>query len=767
SSVSPTVDINGLEVAIGTNCIVAYDVDVKTPLNEGTNIDNQVTIFPSIEGGAGSTPGIYTISTPSSDTIIVDATPNLSTSTKVDDDADNFVDPGQTVTYTTTLINTGDGTGTGINIDDTIDTNTNGLTNFTFTDCGSSYVNSSVSPTVDINGLEVAIGTNCIVTYDITVKSSTTLGTTINNQTTISSATEGGPGATPSSDTLTSNGTVPDLSSSTKLDDDADNEVITGQLVRYTILLKNIGGQTATGVSTTDNLDSKLKNISSVALENCGSSYVDNSTSSPNIISIDDLEILNTIDCTIEFSGTVKTGYVGEIISNVVTISAAAEGGSGSTAISDNLAIANTAPDAKNDATSTNEDTAVTINVLDNDTDVDGNLNPATLAIATEPENGTVTVNNETGKINYTPDEGFVGTDTFKYQICDDDGLCDTAKVEVTVNPVEEENPSYNLNIFKVADPPNGEIVVPRNLLYPGSPGTIITYIMTVTNDSNSTVTNVVISDMIGDGMLYIPGSLVYEDVNLTDQAGDDRGDYNETELGMVTYFAGDLAPGDTRVAFFKIEVAEYSEAIPDLINKPACTSDQVICEVTSDPVVHPVDPFEVYKTVEDLNSGLVESGDKLKYTLRVVNIGHTPTTTVIVTDDLPDEITYVAGSITGLGADDSNTDILKWNIGIMAVGAEEIVTFEATVNAGVARSTVINNVGSVSSDQNTTPKVSSVETAKVITDVALAGTGSDTRPLRYTGMLLIIFGLALLGFTLYNPKEQIVQTMKVNSKKR
>ena len=40
--------------------------------------------------------------------------------------------------------------------------------------------------------------------------------------------------------------------------------------------------------------------------------------------------------------------------------------------------------------------------------------------------------------VTYTPDPNFNGTDTFTYQVCDDDGNCDTATVTVTVNDVND-----------------------------------------------------------------------------------------------------------------------------------------------------------------------------------------------------------------------------------------------------------------------------------------------------------------------------------------
>ena len=110
--------------------------------------------------------------------------------------------------------------------------------------------------------------------------------------------------------------------------------------------------------------------------------------------------------------------------------------------ISFTVAPVNDAPVANGDNATTFEDTPVVINVPSNDTDVDGNLVPNTVAIGTPPANGTVSVNPVTGQITYTPNANWNGTDTFIYQICDDGtplpSLCDTALVTVTVTPVND-----------------------------------------------------------------------------------------------------------------------------------------------------------------------------------------------------------------------------------------------------------------------------------------------------------------------------------------
>uniref|UniRef100_UPI000B4BF9A3 cadherin-like domain-containing protein n=1 Tax=Polaribacter haliotis TaxID=1888915 RepID=UPI000B4BF9A3 len=92
----------------------------------------------------------------------------------------------------------------------------------------------------------------------------------------------------------------------------------------------------------------------------------------------------------------------------------------------------NDAPVATDDISSTDPGVSVIIPVLPNDTDLDGDTLTIS-SIVTQPGNGTVTINTD-GTITYTPNPGFnTGTDVFVYQVCDGNGLCDTATVSVKV----------------------------------------------------------------------------------------------------------------------------------------------------------------------------------------------------------------------------------------------------------------------------------------------------------------------------------------------
>jgi uncharacterized repeat protein (TIGR01451 family) len=90
---------------------------------------------------------------------------------------------------------------------------------------------------------------------------------------------------------------------------------------------------------------------------------------------------------------------------------------------------ANDPPVAVDDSDTTPADTPVTIDVLNNDSDIDGDT--LTVASVTQGTHGSVT--NNGGDVTYTPAAGFSGTDSFTYTISDGKGGTDTATVTVTV----------------------------------------------------------------------------------------------------------------------------------------------------------------------------------------------------------------------------------------------------------------------------------------------------------------------------------------------
>ena len=103
----------------------------------------------------------------------------------------------------------------------------------------------------------------------------------------------------------------------------------------------------------------------------------------------------------------------------------------------------NDPPVANDDTATTREDTpVVTIDVLANDADVDNvgrylYLDTFSVTAVSQGTNGSVTINPD-NTLTYSPNANFSGSDTFTYTISDNKGLTDTAKVNVTVNMVND-----------------------------------------------------------------------------------------------------------------------------------------------------------------------------------------------------------------------------------------------------------------------------------------------------------------------------------------
>ncbi len=94
------------------------------------------------------------------------------------------------------------------------------------------------------------------------------------------------------------------------------------------------------------------------------------------------------------------------------------------------VSVENNLPNAVNDAYITSGSAPLVINVLENDSDIDGTL--LHVVSVTQGQNGSVNINSD-GTLTYQANLGFIGTDTFTYTLEDEDGGQSTASVSVTV----------------------------------------------------------------------------------------------------------------------------------------------------------------------------------------------------------------------------------------------------------------------------------------------------------------------------------------------
>ena len=98
----------------------------------------------------------------------------------------------------------------------------------------------------------------------------------------------------------------------------------------------------------------------------------------------------------------------------------------------------NVAPVASDDTASTAPGTPVNVNVIANDSDADGTIDPTTVTVVTPPGKGSA-IPNPDGTVTFTPNALFNtgGTDFFTYTVDDDGGATSNeATVTITVDVI-------------------------------------------------------------------------------------------------------------------------------------------------------------------------------------------------------------------------------------------------------------------------------------------------------------------------------------------
>ena len=247
------------------------------------------------------------------------------------------------------------------------------------------------------------------------------------------------------------------------------------------------------------------------------------------------------------------------------------------------------------------------------------------------------------------------------------------------------------------------------------TPGTTLTYTIVVINSGGNPATGVVVNDTIPPNTTYVIGSITGTGANA---AGNPN----------LVWNVGNVAAGASATLTYQVTINNPVPAGTSTItNTASVASNQTVAVNTSTATTNVTASPNFTtstKTVTDLNGGLVATGDTLRYTIVVRNSGTMSATGVVVTDTVPASTTYVAGSITGTGADASGNPNLVWNIGPLAGnGGSATLTFNVVIGDAVANGTVIPNVGSVSSAQT-----GAVNTSTASVTVAAGFTGTLTQ---------------------------------------
>jgi VCBS repeat-containing protein len=220
-------------------------------------------------------------------------------------------------------------------------------------------------------------------------------------------------------------------------------------------------------------------------------------------------------------------------------------GGTDTATVTLTVTSVNDPPVAAADSATTAEDTPVVIDVLANDSDLQGgapneNNTPLSTQIVSGPNHGTLALNPDR-TYTYTPDADYNGTDTFSYRAADSlGGLSNVVSVVITVTSVNDP-PVANDDTGTVAEDGvlNGSSVLGNDTDHKGAP-----------SENNLPLTAQLVGD-VSHGTLVLNANGTY---TYTPAA-----DYNGTD--SFTYQTVDSLGGVSNTATVNITVTSVNDA--------------------------------------------------------------------------------------------------------------------------------------------------------------------------------------------------------------
>ncbi|TDY56213.1 LPXTG-motif cell wall-anchored protein/uncharacterized repeat protein (TIGR01451 family)/fimbrial isopeptide formation D2 family protein [Bacillus subtilis] len=296
---------------------------------------------------------------------------------------------------------------------------------------------------------------------------------------------------------------------------------------------------------------------------------------------------------------------------------------------------------------------------------------------------------------------------------------------------------------IQTPDKPNNEVkVYPRNPAleskktsaikekvegnkYPDHPevgDTLLYTIQTRNTEEDSEVKALTISDAIPDGLEYVPGTLKVDGTAVSDAQDDDKGDVTD---GKVSGQIGDVTDTEWHNVTFEVKV-KAGQAGETIKNTATVSGSNIETpdKPSNDTEIYPRKPDVESKKTASLQEKAEgnkddkhpEVGDTLLYTIETRNtIEDSLLKDLVISDELPDGLEYVSGSLKVDGTavsdaqDDDKGDMtdgkVSGQIGDVTDTEWHTVTFEAKVKAGQAGETIQNTANVTGSNLETPDK--------------------------------------------------------------
>ena len=267
----------------------------------------------------------------------------------------------------------------------------------------------------------------------------------------------------------------------------------------------------------------------------------------------------------------------------------------------------------------------------------------------------------------------------FRVKVNDlDNGYIIRNKANIT-NPETQENKDTNEVTHEYVEAiidAEKEMTTERELSYV-IPGEKITYTITVQNEGDLSKT-LTVQDSIPEGTEFVANS-----VHLNGMTS------NITQDQLENGFEIEVAGKQIVTISFDVTVLSGATEV-----KNTAIVDGSSTNETKVPVVTYEKTAEVIRqTEENIPEGTVTTGDKIKYTIKINNLGEETIDSIVVKDTIPEGTTL--SNINNDGIKNDRNEI-KWNVTNLQPETSTEVSFEVTVNYDVLENKVITNVATV-----------------------------------------------------------------------
>ncbi|WP_275291750.1 hypothetical protein [Amycolatopsis sp. La24] len=655
------------DLPVGGSATVTYSVIVKNPVTGDHKLTNTITsATPGSNCAAGSADPRCGTTTPVSGMRIAKSA-----------DRDQVV-PGDKVTYTITVTNTGQ----------------TPLPGATFTDDLSQVLddadyNNDATPAAQVSYTapkltwtgDLPIGGSATVKYSVTVKNPDPGDKKLHNVVTSSTpGTNCPPGSTDPSCSTTTPGK--ELTVAKTVDKQTANP---GDKVTYTVKVTNTGQVPMPDASFTDDLSQVLDDAS--YNDDASSSVGSAAYTAPRLTWTGNLPV--GASATVTYSVTVKNPVTGDHqLRNTVStpVPGNCEPGSTDPKCSTLTPLPGMTIEKKVDKQSANPGDKVTYTVTVTNTgktplpgatftdDLSKVLDDA--AYNGDAASSAGSVSYAAPRLTWTGDLPIGGSATVTYSVTVNNpvkGDFKLANVVTSDTPggncppgstdprCGTETPVSGIAISKVADKPSA------------NPGDKVTYTVTVTNTGQTPLSGATFTDDL---------SKVLDDAAYDGDAA--------ASVGVVTYAAprltwtGDLPVGASATVTYSVTVVKPVKGDHRLTNVVTSGTPGSNClPGSTDPrcgTTTPVSGLDISKIVDKKEA---KPGDKVTYTVTVKNTGQTPLPGATFTDDLSkvlDDATYGNDAAASVGSVSYAAPRLTWT-GDLPVGGSATVTYSVTVN--------------------------------------------------------------------------------------